>query len=73
MNDESKVVNYELAYRLIMLVVETTEDRHSGSRLNLDHARRILGAPQEEFDHAIEMLQSDMVLAISQNGTMHIG
>lgn len=73
MNEEPKKVNYELAYRLIMLVIETTEDRHSGSCLNLDHARRILGATQDEFDAVMGTLQADLVLSVTGNGTLFIG
>jgi hypothetical protein len=73
MSEETKKVNYELAYRLILLVIETTPDRHDGSTINLDHARKILGATEEEFEAVKAMLQGDMLLNVTANGTLYIG
>lgn len=73
MSEETKKVNYELAYRLILLVVETTPDRHDGSIINLDHARKILGATEEEFEAVMAMLQGDMLLNVTANGALYIG
>jgi hypothetical protein len=73
MNEERKIVNYELAYRLLILIAETTNDRIEGSSLNLGQAHKILGVSAEEADAAIKMLSDDLLLYVSSFGSIHIG
>ena len=65
----SEVKNYALAYRLLLLLGHTTDDRHEGSKLNIDSAYKILGVSQDEADKAIAMLEDDGILSFSTNGT----
>ena len=69
----SEVKNYALAYRLLLLLSHTTDDRHEGSKLNIDSAYKILGVSQDEADKAIAMLEDDGILSFSANGTAWIG
>lgn len=73
MSEATQNVNYELAYRLLLLITETTEGRHEGSSLNLDHAHRILGVEKEELDRTFEVMKADMLVTASNNGTLYIG
>lgn len=69
----SEVKDYALAYRLLLLLSHTTDDRHEGSKLNIDSAYKILGVSQDEADSVIAMLEDDGLLSFSASGTAWIG
>lgn len=73
MSEEKKIVNYELAYRMLLLIAETTTDRLEGSALRLDRAHKILGVSSEDADAVIKMMSDDLLLYVSSFGSVHIG
>ncbi len=57
--------NYELAYRILLLISASSPDRHEGSDINPDMIHKILGADKDTVDSVVKTLIADRLLFIS--------
>lgn len=73
MNEELEAVNYELAYRLLMLMCATTFDRKDGVRLDMSTAHSILGVELDQLTSTYEALVRDGIVSEFQNGDIIVG
>lgn len=73
MNEESKTVNYELAYRLLVLLCAATIDRDEGAQVDLGKAHTILGVSQDELTDAFDTLRCDGLINEFHSGKVVVG
>lgn len=73
MNEELKTVNYELAYRLLMLMCASTFDRLDGVMLDMSRAHSILGVELDQLTSTYEALVRDGIVREFQNGSIIVG
>ena len=73
MNEETKTVNYELAYRLLVLLCAATIERDAGTQVDLGKAHTILGVSQDELTDVFDALRRDGIVNEFQNGEVVVG
>ena len=73
MNEESKVVNYELAYRMIVLMCAATIERNDGVQVDMGKAHIILGVSRDEFVNTFEALCAAGIVTEFQTGEIVVG
>ena len=79
MSNEVGIVNgfdandYEVAYRILLLLNAATRDRHEGVFLVPSLFYKVIGAPQDTAERAYQMLIDDGLISESKDGTIWIG
>lgn len=66
-------VNYELAYRLVVLLCATIEDQTDGAKLNMDVAHVILGVSEDDVDRAFTQICADGIARLDNSGRIWVG
>ena len=73
MNEESKTVNYELAYRMLVLMCAATVERNGGVQVDMAQAHVILGVSRQEVTETFEALCMDGIVSEFPNGDIVVG
>ena len=73
MNEESKTVNYELAYRMIVMMCAATVERNGGVQVDIGQAHTILGVSRDEMTDTFNALCRDGIITEFPNGDIVVG
>lgn len=73
MNEESKTVNYELAYRMLVLMCAATVERNGGVQVDMAQAHVILGASRQDIKDTFDALCMDGIVTEFPNGDIVVG
>ena len=73
MNEESKTVNYELAYRMLVLMCAATVERNGGVQVDMAQAHVILGVSRQEVTETFEALCMEASSVNFQTATSWLG
>lgn len=73
MNEGSKIVNYELAYRMLVLMCAATVERNGGVQVDMAKAHVILGVSRQEITNTFESLCLDGIVSEFPNGDIVVG
>jgi predicted TIM-barrel fold metal-dependent hydrolase len=73
MNEDAKIVNYELAYRMLVLMCAATVERNGGVQVDMAQAHTILGVSRAELTATFESLCMDGIVSEFPNGDIVVG
>ena len=73
MNEEMKTVNYELAYRLLVLMCAATVERDAGVQVDMSKVHTVLGVERDEITDVYEALCRDGIVSEFSNGEIVVG
>lgn len=73
MNEDAKIVNYELAYRMLVLMCAATVERDAGVQMDMAKVHIILGVSRDEITDTFEALCRDGIVSEFSNGEIVVG
>lgn len=73
MKEDQKIVNYELAYRMLVLMCAATVERNGGVQVDMAQAHVILGVSRQEITDTFESLCLDGIVTEFPNGDIVVG